>query len=345
MNPPNYGKFSSLRGVVTGALCLVMLIAAGVAQAKPVKKPATKPMVKAHVIIGLGFGHTTEARPRPAMAQRVLAAVDAWQRKKAPYILFCGGYTAGHVAEAEEMKIMATALGVPEKAVLLERSSMSTQQNAKYAADILDERGMKTAFLVTHQDHLPRALKDFRKKTHLKRIEGLPADEFSPVLPRLEYAAELPEVQAIDAVVIHGRSLSLKAGSDGAFVDAEQADLARTMGDLYRRGYGTLPLLIWHPAAGIGHILRSEAIGIAAVVFGVPSSLWQMAPSRRFSSEGETPGVAAMCLARGWTRVLAVLPAARLDEVEKVRLHYEGEGIQAVVITVGIPAKASQEGK
>lgn len=328
-------RFAPLLVVLT-VLCLLLTLG-GNALAKPAKKPAAKPLAKAHVIIALGFGHSAEARPRPAMAQRVLAAVDAWKKKKAPYLLFCGGYTAGHVAEAEEMKIMATALGVPEKAILLERASMSTQQNARYAAEILDAKGMKTAFLVTHKDHLPRALKDFRKKTRLKRIEGLSAEEYQVDPPKLNYAMPLPEVQEVEAVVIHARSLNLKAGSDGAFVDAEQAELARTMGDLVRRGFGVLPILIWHPAAGIGHILRSEAIGIASVVFGVPSTTWQLAPARRFSPEGEAPGVVELCQARGWTRVLAILPAARSDELEKVRLLYEGAGIQAVVLTVGTP--------
>lgn len=326
------------------ALTVALCVAATPLQAKPVKKPA-KPLAKAHVIVALGFGHNAEARPRPAMAQRVLAAVDAWSRKKAPYLLFCGGYTSGHVAEAEEMKIMATALGVPEKVILLERSSMSTNQNAKFADPILIAHRMKSAFLVTHQDHLPRATKGFRKLTHLKTIAGIAADEFTAQAPVLTYTTELPGVDQVQAVVIHGRSPGLDPQSDGIAVTGEQAALARTMGDLMRRGYGALPFLIWHPAAGTGHITRAEAIAIASVVFGASLANVQLAPARRFSAEGETPGVAVLCLARGWTRVLAVLPPARADDVEEVRSYYQTQGIEAVVITAGSePTKGSGKG-
>lgn len=330
--------------LVTLVATLAFLLSAATPVLGKGTKEPPKPMAKASVIVALGFGHNVEGRPRPAMAQRVLAAVDAWNKKKAPFLLFCGGYTSGHVAEAEEMKIMATALGVPEKAILLERASMSTQQNAKYAAPILEARRMKSAFLVTHQDHLPRATKSFKKLTKLKNIAGIAADEFTPLVPALAYSAELPGSSQVQAVVIHGRTLGLKPESEGIGVTGEQAELARCMADLMNRGYRELPFLVWHPAAGIGHVTRAEAIAIASVVFGASLGNVILAPARRFSEAGETPGVAVLCLARGWTKVLAVLPSGRADDVEEVRTYYQSQGIEATVVSLGsAPAKGVEK--
>jgi len=330
---------SALRGrrLLTALLMVALLVPSGLVEAKGRKKP--EPMRRADVIVALGYGHVHEARPRPGMAQRVLAAVDAWKARKGRYILFCGGYTAGHIAEAEEMKIMATALGVPPKSILLERSSMTTRQNATYAAKILRSKKMKSAFLVTHTDHLPRASKDFKKFSGLKRLEGIAADGFSPAPPALKYDEPIPEASLFDAVVIHGRSRGMDADSDGTFVDSEQATLAMTMADLYRKGYSEKPFLVWHASNSIGHITRAEAIALASVVFGFPSDRYLLAPARRFKPSGEDSSAPALAKANGWARVLAVIPRARAKQADKIVGYYAQAGIEATILLSGQAAK------
>jgi uncharacterized SAM-binding protein YcdF (DUF218 family) len=53
-------------------------------------------------------------------------------------------------------------LGVPASAILRERCSLSTSDNARFAAAILERHGIRAAAIVTCAWHLPRALLHFR---------------------------------------------------------------------------------------------------------------------------------------------------------------------------------------
>jgi uncharacterized SAM-binding protein YcdF (DUF218 family) len=64
--------------------------------------------------------------------------------------------------------------GVPQRALLLERCSFSTCENARYAARILARRGARSVLVVSCEWHLPRALPHFRDLGLEAR--GLPAE-------------------------------------------------------------------------------------------------------------------------------------------------------------------------
>ncbi len=53
--------------------------------------------------------------------------------------------------------------GVPAEAIVRERLSMSTRENARFVAASLGRRGIREARLVTSEWHLPRALMLFRR--------------------------------------------------------------------------------------------------------------------------------------------------------------------------------------
>ena len=125
-------------------LVFTFLLTSQTAQAFPEEDWERLPK-KIGVIIALGFGHAEEARPMWQMAQRVGRAVEAWKRGKSRYVMFCGGYTSGHVAEAEEMKIMAMVFGVPARRIIVENGSLSTKGNARNAALILQPRRFRSA--------------------------------------------------------------------------------------------------------------------------------------------------------------------------------------------------------
>jgi uncharacterized SAM-binding protein YcdF (DUF218 family) len=79
----------------------------------------------------------------------------------APLLLLSGGGT-GPVPEAEIMHQIALARGVPERALLVERRSRNTVENAREAARLLRERGVREVLLVSDRSHLPRAALLFR---------------------------------------------------------------------------------------------------------------------------------------------------------------------------------------
>jgi uncharacterized SAM-binding protein YcdF (DUF218 family) len=66
------------------------------------------------------------------------------------------------VPEAEIMRRMALARGVPDAALLVEPGSRDTVENARESARLLRPRGGRAIFLVSDRAHLPRAALLFR---------------------------------------------------------------------------------------------------------------------------------------------------------------------------------------
>lgn len=86
---------------------------------------------------------------------------EGWARKDR--IIMAGGPVVWKYSWASLMKEHARFLGVPEKAVLLEDRSRSTEEDAKFTNAILNKNGYKTIILVTSPYHSKRASKIFRK--------------------------------------------------------------------------------------------------------------------------------------------------------------------------------------
>ena len=120
-------------------------------------------------LVLVGIGHTLDIEDplRPADAivalsgdngPRTQTAVDLWNRKLAPLIIFAGASEdPNSVASGELMKRDAVALGVPEAAILVEPSSNTTQENARLVAELMTARGLRSAILVTSPYHQRRA--------------------------------------------------------------------------------------------------------------------------------------------------------------------------------------------
>jgi uncharacterized SAM-binding protein YcdF (DUF218 family) len=79
----------------------------------------------------------------------------------APALLLSGG-GAGPMPEAEIMRRMALARGVPAAALLIEPLSRDTVGNARQSARLLGTRGGHSVVLVSDRVHLPRAALLFR---------------------------------------------------------------------------------------------------------------------------------------------------------------------------------------
>jgi uncharacterized SAM-binding protein YcdF (DUF218 family) len=323
-----------LLSTLTSVLLTACLLGPAPAQAADKRAgPRTGPKEphRVGVIIALGVGHKLEARPTYKMVQRVTAAVGAYRQKRAKYILFSGGHTTGHIAEADEMKIMAQAMGVPARAILSENGSISTGQNARNAARIVARKRFRSALLVTHKSHMARAMKHFRKRVpRLRRIYRLYADDYSPGRVELEFDPPLPEMDEFQAIVIHGQSRTVDFLGDTVVLDRTQRALARTMVYLYQSGVTDIPYFVWHGAYAVGHITRAEVIAIGAVALGLPSRKIVLAPARRNSKI--TTALFERCTLNGWKRVLAVLAPGRDEDVEMMEQQYLERGISAHVI-------------
>lgn len=125
------------------------------------------PQAGAIVLLGGGMDPSTKHRPWPDLGEasdRVWMAAKLWHAKRAPVIVASGGHDPrSHTqSEAEAMRDLLVALGVPERAIVLETKSRNTRQNAAETAKSLGERGVRRVLLVTSASHMKRAVAHFR---------------------------------------------------------------------------------------------------------------------------------------------------------------------------------------
>ena len=102
-------------------------------------------------------------RPSPALEWRVRKAVELWNQGAAPVVLFTGGIGDHPPSEAEASAQLATELGLPHSAAILEARSTSTLENAGYAAQLLPDPAGRRVLLVTDAYHVFRARRIFAR--------------------------------------------------------------------------------------------------------------------------------------------------------------------------------------
>lgn len=112
----------------------------------------------------------------PTAARRARAAAEAYHSGKAPIVVASGGRTWHGRVEADVLAQALIAYGVPGDAIVRERCSFSTRENAKYTARILERRGVDRAIVVTCAWHLERAERAFRE-------QGIPVEGIGVPLP------------------------------------------------------------------------------------------------------------------------------------------------------------------
>lgn len=156
--------------------------------------PACRPEARAPLgaIVVLGCRLRPDGTASAALRRRVARGVALYQEGRAPVLVLSGGGTS-IVPEAEIMRRLARAAGVPEAALAIEPRSRNTLENARETAQILHERGLSAILLVSDRVHLPRAALLFRRAG--VKIAALAAAP-PPALPR-EAALALREIAAL----------------------------------------------------------------------------------------------------------------------------------------------------
>jgi uncharacterized SAM-binding protein YcdF (DUF218 family) len=126
------------------------------------------PQAQALVVLGGGMRAATWAQPLPGMsaaADRVWHAARLYHAGKAPLLVLSGGNNprANLTSEAVAMRVLLHDLGVPDGAMLLEHKSRTTQENARFTAALLKQRGIDHILLVTSASHMRRAIFHFEE--------------------------------------------------------------------------------------------------------------------------------------------------------------------------------------
>jgi uncharacterized SAM-binding protein YcdF (DUF218 family) len=144
--------------------------------------------ILAIVVLGCAVRLDGRGRVGPsALSRRLGEAARIYARVGTPatIVVVSGGRRWGEVVEADAMANELVLSGVPEQAIVRERCSLSTRDNARFTADILRRRGLRSAALVTCAWHVPRARALFTKAGVPTRAVPVPDAERCPLRTRL----------------------------------------------------------------------------------------------------------------------------------------------------------------
>jgi len=125
------------------------------------------PGADAIVVLGgatRGDTHFSSLGDLNARADRLVHAVALFRARKAPVILLSGGASPGNRSEADIMMETLEMMGVPPRAMLRERGSRDTHDNAIYSAMQLKNRNLTRIHLVTSAFHMRRAVPLFERQ-------------------------------------------------------------------------------------------------------------------------------------------------------------------------------------
>lgn len=109
-------------------------------------------------VIVLGAG-TDSGEVSSVFRERINHGIWLYQNGYAEKIIFTGGYGEGNEqSDAYTAKQYAKSCGVDEADILIEEKSTITQENLKYAKQIMDRENINTAIIVSDPLHMKRAM-------------------------------------------------------------------------------------------------------------------------------------------------------------------------------------------
>ena len=122
------------------------------------KETHLPPIGDSDVIIVLGAQVKEDGTPSVALERRLTAAYESYLEDR-QLIIVCGAQGGNEPRpEGDVMRDWLLARGVPGEDVVAETASFNTRQNLIYAKEIMEERGLSKALVVTSDYHVARAL-------------------------------------------------------------------------------------------------------------------------------------------------------------------------------------------
>ncbi|MBI4785536.1 MAG: YdcF family protein [Chloroflexi bacterium] len=132
--------------VVVGVLYQRVDAQAQIDQAQPVD-----------AIIVLGSAVRPSGRASPSLNARIQHGIALYKAGYASHLILTGGLGQYPPTEAEVMRRLAAAAGVPAEAIVLEDTSHSTEEQLTNVKQIMGARGWRSALIVSDPFHLYRA--------------------------------------------------------------------------------------------------------------------------------------------------------------------------------------------
>ena len=115
-----------------------------------------KQISDAIIVLGAGvFGD----EPSPVLRERLNHGIYLYENGYAKTLILTGGVGEGNTkSEASVAKAYVVGKGVPADAVLMEETSVITEQNLLNAKELMDENGLSTAIIVSDPLHMKRSM-------------------------------------------------------------------------------------------------------------------------------------------------------------------------------------------
>jgi uncharacterized SAM-binding protein YcdF (DUF218 family) len=132
--------------------------------------PATDTRAQAAVVLGGTVDLARSSLERVEFTdrpERIIEGARLVREGRARWLVIAGGSGDPFLPQASEAEFLAAfaqELGVDPAAILLQKESRTTREDAQLTAGLLRERGIDRFFLVTSAFHLPRAVGCFRKE-------------------------------------------------------------------------------------------------------------------------------------------------------------------------------------
>lgn len=130
---------------------------------------AEAPKSDVAIVLGGAVSAATPPRVGPDLGEasdRVSYAAELYRAGRVKAVIVSGGnlpWSAAAVPEAEAIRSLLMAWGVPGQAIHTGGTSRTTAENAREVQALWPQLGAVSALLVTSASHMPRALATFRK--------------------------------------------------------------------------------------------------------------------------------------------------------------------------------------
>ncbi len=117
---------------------------------------------KFDVIVVMGSAVWPGGVPSPALKRRLDHGVFLWQQEIAENLLLTGGTGRFPPAEAQVMRQLALAAGVPPENIFTEEAATTTFRNVQNCAEIMAQQEWRSVLVVSDFWHLRRSVWLFR---------------------------------------------------------------------------------------------------------------------------------------------------------------------------------------
>ncbi|WNS44966.1 YdcF family protein [Paenibacillus sp. MMS20-IR301] len=138
----------------------------------------TSPMAKADAGVILGMSMWGD-EPSPGLKERLDYGLKLYKSGAFSHFVVSGGldHPDYKYTEAEGMQRYLTAHGVPEEVIILEQKSTSTYENLLFSKAVMQQEGLSTAVIITHDFHGRRALEMARELGYTNPELGVTTSE------------------------------------------------------------------------------------------------------------------------------------------------------------------------